>query len=353
MKTAALKKSVFALALIGAAGSASAVQFYTTGNTANVSKTTSLGVCLAGGGSDDAWAGGWKFLLNKSGGGDVVVIRADGNRGGYESFIYNDDGGHGFPLVDSVTTIVIESASDANRSDVDTAIRNAELVFFAGGDQWRYINWFNGSKVESAVEYLLNSKKAAVGGTSAGMALLGGIDFTARYDSPDPDKDLVDSDDVMYDPTGYFVDLNRTVVNPPFMNNVITDTHFSERDRFGRIVGFMARADYNWSDVSYSNIKAIAADEGTAACYDGNGVAKVYGSGNVFFLKGNQPIERIRYDDSLDWWGSRQAVKAYAIQGSAAGTGSFSLSTWTGSGGSTEYWYVDGEDEAYPFFGRN
>ncbi|MFN4291780.1 MAG: cyanophycinase [Permianibacter sp.] len=332
---------------------AEAVKFYTTGNTANVNKSTSLGVCLAGGGSDDAWAGGWKYLLNKSGGGDIVVIRADGSRGGYESFIYDDDGNHGFPLVDSVTTIVIESATDANRSDVETAIRNAELVFFAGGDQWRYISWFNGSRLESAVEYLMLTKKAPVGGTSAGMALLGGIDFTARYDSPDPDKDLVDSDDVMYDPTGYFVDLNRSVVNPPFMTNVITDTHFSARNRFGRLVGFMARADYNWSDVSYSNIKAIAADEGTAACYDSSGIAKVFGTGKAFFLKGNKPIERIRSGYSLDWWGSRQAVKAYVITGSNGGSGSFNLGSWSGSGGLSEYWYVDGEVESDPFFGRN
>ncbi len=353
MKKITITRLLLAVLMFASTVPVHAVQFYTTGNTANVTKTTSLGVCLAGGGSDDAWAGGWKFMLNKAGGGDIVVIRADGTRGGYESFIYNDDGNHGFPLVDSVTTIVIESASDANRTDVETAIRNAEMVFFAGGDQYLYISWFNNSKVESAVEYLLNSKKAPVGGTSAGMALLGGIDFTARYDSPDPNKDLVDSEDVMNDPTGYFVDLNRTVVNPPFMSNVITDTHFSARNRFGRIVGFMARADYNWSDVSATSIKAIASDEGTAACFDGGGIAKVYGSGKAYFLKGNKAIERIRSGYSLDWWGSRQAVKAYVITGSAGGAGSFNLGSWSGSGGLSEYWWVDGSVESDPIFGRN
>lgn len=335
------------------AQTAHAVRFYTTGNTANVARTTSFGLCLAGGGSDDEWQAGWKFMLGRSGGGDVVVIRADGRRGGYESFIYDDDGGHGFPVVDSVTTILIERASDANRNDVDAAIRNAEMVFFAGGDQWDYIRWFRGTKLETAVEYVMNTKRIPVGGTSAGMALLGGVDFTARYDSPDPNKDLVDTEDVINDPTGAFVDLDRTVVNPPFMNNIVTDTHFSERAREGRLVGFMARADYNYSDVSYSTIKAIASDEGTAACIDAGGVARVYGAGRSFFLIGNRPIERIQSGRSLDWWGSRQAVKVYAITGSDSGSATFNLATWTGSGGATEYWWVDGEDEANPVFGKD
>jgi cyanophycinase len=330
-----------------------AVQFYTTGNTADVNRTTSFGLCLAGGGSDDAWQMGWKFMLDRSGGGDVVVIRADGRRGGYESFIYDDDGGHGFPTVDSVTTIVIASQRDANRADVDTAIRNAEMVFFAGGDQWNYIRWFRGTRLETAVEYMMNTKRIPVGGTSAGMALLGGIDFTARYNSPDPQKDLVDSEDVMNAPTGNFVDLDRTVINPPFMNGILTDTHFSQRAREGRLIGFMARADYNYADVSHNTIKAIAADEGTAACIDANGGARVYGAGRSFFLSGNRPIERIEPGRSLDWWGSRQAVKVYAINGTDSGSASFALGTWTGTGGLTEYWWVDGQDEAKPVFGRN
>ena len=290
-------------------------------------------------------------MLSRSSGGDVVVIRADGRRGGYEAFIYNDDGNHGFAVVDSVTTILIESAADANNTQVDTLIRNAEMLFFAGGDQYRYISWFRNSKVESATEYLLNSKKVSVGGTSAGMALLAGIDYTARYNSPDPQKDLVDSIDVMKNPTGTFVDLDRSVINTPIMNNVITDTHFSQRDREGRLVGFMARADYNWSDVSYGSIKAIASDEGTAVCIDKNDVGKVYGSGYGFYLKGNKAIERIQSGKSLDWYGAKQAVKTYVVRGSDAGAGSFNMNTWSGTGGSLEYWYVDGQVESNPKFG--
>ena len=350
MKMQKFLGGLFAL-MIG--GQALAVQIWTTGNTANVSRTTQFGLCLAGGGSDDEWSGGWKHMLSRSGGGDVVVVRADGRRGGYESFIYNDDGNHGFQTVDSVTTILIESASDANSTQVETLLRDAEMVFFAGGDQWRYINWFRNSKVASALSYLMNTKKVPVGGTSAGMALLAGIDYTARYPSPSPSKDLVDTHDVINDPTGTFVDLDRNVVVPPFMSQVITDTHFSERDREGRLVGFMARADYNWSDISYSNIKAIASDEGTAVCIDKNGTAKVYGYGYGFFLKGNKPIERIQSGKSLDWYGGRQAVKAYVVRGSLGGAGSFNMSTWSGSGGSTEYWWVDGYNESNPRFGIN
>lgn len=342
-----------ALTLLGAAcAPALALQLYVTGDPNDVAPPTTEALCLAGGGSDDDWAGGWRFMLDRSGGGDVVVIRSDGRRGGYEPFIYNDDGHHGFPPVNSVTTVVIENRSDAHRTEAIEIVRRAELIFFAGGDQWNYIRWIAHTPLAAEVQRALDERAIPVGGTSAGMAVLGGIDYTGRYPSPDPRKDLVDADDVMRDPTGRFVDLRRGFLEPRRLRNVLTDTHFSERDRQGRLVGFMARATWNWPDVLPIGVKAIAADEGSAACIDEHGFARAYGVGRVFFLEGRRDIERLREGKSLHWWAQRRAVKAFVMPAGENGTGLFDLDRWAGLGGSEERWWVDGRQPSHPRFGR-
>lgn len=338
-----------------------AVKFYTTGDTADVATATSQAVCLGGGGSDDEWADGWKYLLERSGGGDVVIIRADKSRGGYEPWLYDDPDGHGFRKINSVTTVLLTKAEDANRPDVVQEILNAELIFFAGGDQSVYIDWLRESKLLAAVEYALNVKKVPIGGTSAGMMILADIDFAAHYPSPSSKNGLVSSDDVLKDPTGIFVDLDRTVLIPPFMNKIVTDAHLTQRARQGRLVGFMARAVYNnYGDVFYNNVKGIGVDAGTAVCYDANGYAKVFGTGHAFFLQGNKPIERIEPGAPLNWYADGKALKTYKIQGYNSETrpsgdpaAGFDLRSWNGFGGGEEFWWVNGSDPTHPSLGMD
>ncbi len=340
---------------VNASEKPSAFKLYTTGSAIDVTTPTTQLICLAGGGDDDLWASGWKDLLNAAGGGDVVIIRAgdDGSNGGYDSWIYNDESKNGFPKVNSVKTISLTNASDANRDDVAQTIRNAEMVFFSGGDQSLYINWFKGSKLAAAVEHVMNVKKIPMGGTSAGMVLLAGIDYTSNHDSPAKPEGMVTTEDVLNNPTGKFVDLDRTVVTPPFMKNVITDTHFAERNRQGRLMGFMARAVYNnYEDVTYNNIKGIGADEGTAVCYDQVGMAKIHGSGNAYFLSGETPIAQIRTGAPLDWSANCQAVTSYVINGSQIQSAQFDLSNWRGTGGTSESWKVDSKNSKSANFGK-
>lgn len=329
-------------------------KIYSKGNAADVTVVTQPILCLAGGASDDLWADGWKLLLNASGGGDVVIIRPDTGRGTYESWIYDDSGSHNLPKVDSVTTIPLTKASNALSPEAATAVRNAELIFFDGGDQSIYLAMIEGTPLEAALDYALHVRRVPMGGTSAGMALLGGIDFTAKY-RPSRKSSLVTSELAMKDPTARYVDLDRRTLVPPFLDHVITDTHFSQRNRQGRLVSFMARAVYNnYGDINPFNIKGIGADEGTAFCYDTvTGIGKVYGTNSVHFAIGNANIERIATGFSLNWLWGREAVKVYSIPASANATAGFDLSTWTGTGGKVSYWFVDGTDEASPVFGQN
>lgn len=327
-----------------------AAQVYRTGNTEDIQRATGMVNCFAGGGSDDAWAAGWKLMLKEANGGDVVIIRADGRRGGYENWIFGDTDKHGFANVNSVTTIDLNDISDGEDRALVNIINNAEMIFFAGGDQARYFRFIKGSSLHKALRQAMHGRHIPFGGTSAGAAIMGDISYRAFNR---PADDLVTADNVMNQPTAPFVDLDRDFLSPAFMTKVIVDTHFAQRNRQGRLVGFMARAVHNnYENINALNIRAIGIDEETAVCYGQSGQAKVFGNNNAYFLDGNSLIERIEDGLPLNWLGNHQAVKVYEIHGGNVPAG-FDLKTWQGSGGREQYWHVDGTDPQNVFWGQS
>jgi cyanophycinase len=298
---------------------------YLTGDGADVSRTATAGLLLMGGSTDVDAAIQW--FLQSGGGGDVVVIRSSG-ADGYNTYMYN------MVPVNSVETLIIDSREKAGLASVATTIRNAEALFIAGGDQWNYVNYWKDTPVEDAINYLLNTKKVPVGGTSAGMAILSGTYFSAQNGS-------VTSTQALSDPYNRYMTLgNADFVAAPFMQNTITDTHYSQRDRQGRHITFLARMMKDWS---LTNVRGIGADEQTAVCVDGAGMAKVYGTNDAYFLQnsGTGP-ETCVAKKNLTWNRNGQAVQAYKVRGSATGNGSINLSTWSGfSGGTAYYYYVN------------
>ncbi len=84
-----------------------------------------------GGGTDNDDAIKWMF--QKAGGGDVVVLRSAGTDG-YNTYMYSE---LGVP-VNSVETIIIDTRGKASIAAIATKIRNAEALFIAGGDQATY-----------------------------------------------------------------------------------------------------------------------------------------------------------------------------------------------------------------------
>jgi len=332
---------------------ASALKIYRIGNSHNVSPTTEPMVCLAGGGEDDYWSDGWKEMINRANGGDVVVIRADDDREEYESWIFDDTARHGFRKVNSVSTIILSNEADSSSKELISLIDHAEMIFFAGGDQYKYYRFIHGTKLEAALNRALKERKIPMAGTSAGMAILGDIDYIAQVDTQSDPISNVSAKDVLINPTGLFVTLDRGFLTPNYLDKVVTDTHFSQRNRQGRLIGFMARATYNnYSDVNASNIKGIGADEGTAVCINDNGIAKIYGTNSVHFLLGNHPIERLQSGSSLNWYGNKLAIKVYSISGLNSDTAEFDFKTWSGVGGQSKYWYIDGTYVDQPFFGE-
>ena len=329
---------------------AKAMKVTRNGSTQNVAKKVGFLACLAGGGADGGWAGGWKVMLEGIKGGDVLIIRTDGKVGAYSKWIYEDPEKLGLPHVNSVTTLIIENAQDSNSRKAMELVSHAAMIFFAGGDQSLYVDWIDNSAIQKIIQDRLRARNLVIGGTSAGMAYLAGIVFAAHYDSPRGSDLNVDSGDVMRDPTGIFVDMVKGQLGLPWLNHVITETHFTERERQGRVMGFMAKSFFSRMVSSPLDTRAIAADQGTAFCYGGNGIGQVYGEGTVYFLEGHGSIERVEPNNSLNWYDNEQGVLTYAIPASAKG--SFDLKSWRGHGGSYDLWWVDGRAEKTPLFGH-
>ncbi|CAF4470312.1 unnamed protein product, partial [Rotaria sp. Silwood2] len=296
------------------------------GDSADVTRPTSGGTVLVGGGPDVDAAMQW--MIKKSGGGDFVVIRATGTDA-YNSYIYD------LGSVNSVETLLINSRTLANDPQVEATIRGAEAVFIAGGDQANYVNYWKGTKVQDALNYLRNIKQVPIGGTSAGCAILGGTYFSAL-------SGTVTSSEALANPYNRYLTLGyNDFLSQPYLSNVITDTHFNNPDRRGRLITFLARMNKDYGVVG----RGIGLDESTALCIEYDGTSKVFGSGTAFFLSQNGPAntpETCVSGSRLDWYRNRQAITGYKIVGNESGSGSFDLKTWSPvSGGVHQYYYVD------------
>lgn len=296
-----------------------------TGDPADVATTTAGGTVLMGGGTDvDAAI---KWMIGKSGGGDFLVLRATGTNA-YNPYVYGLGG------VNSCETLLIDSRTLANDPQVEAKIRGAEAVFIAGGNQANYVNFWKDTKVEDALNYLRNVKKCPIGGTSAGNAIEGRYYYSAL-------NSTITSVAALANP----YDSNITIgandfLDNPFFANTITDDHFNNPDRRGRLVTFLARMSKDNGIVP----RGVGLDEATAVCIDDAGFGKVFGTGTAFFLQqngGSNYPERCTAGSSLDWYRNRQAVTVYKAVGSPTGTNTFDFSTWRGSGGTAQYYYVD------------
>lgn len=292
------------------------------------------GTVLAGGGGDNDDAMTW--MLNRAGGGDVVVIRVSGSDG-YNSYFFSELG----VSVHSVETIRFDDATAATDSFVIQKIRGAELLFIAGGDQYDYYQFWKDSPIESAINYLIQEKKVTVGGTSAGMAILGGVYYT-------PSSGSLTAEQALANPFHPYVDIlgRGDFIDAPYLENVVTDTHYDQRDRPGRHMIFLARIAADFGVRGYG----IACNEYTAVCIDTVGIATVYGEypeypDIAYFLKTNCQAdfapETLTAGQALTWDRGQAAVKVYQALGKTDGSTTFDLNDWeSGTGGEWQSWYV-------------
>lgn len=307
---------------------------YFTGNNTDMIAYPAGGVCMMGGATEDDNA--MKWFLQRADGGDILVLRASGSNG-YNDYLYSQLG----VTVNSVETIVFNNAAAADEAYIHQKINQAEAIWFAGGDQWDYVRYWRNSPVDSLINIGIKERNVVVGGTSAGMAILGGFYFTARYGT-------VTSQQALANPYSSLVNVDSaSFLKTGFMDEVITDTHFDNPDRRGRLMVFLARIFKDYGLYS----RAIACDEYTAVCVDTTGIAKVFGGypphqDNAYFIQSNCELsspapEVCQLGSPLTWDLNGNALKVYRIKGTATGTNYFDLNDWkTGNGGTWLDWYV-------------
>jgi len=270
-------------------------QYFRAGSPNDVQTKTSPGFALMGGGDDlDA---AFKYMCDHSGGGDFLVLRASGDDD-YNPYI------QGLCKLNSVGTLILTSPEAAHDPFVADAIRHAEAIFIAGGDQAHYINWWMDTPVQQGLNEAIE-RGVPLGGTSAGLAVQGEFVYSAQGDALD-DKDL-SSPLTLANPFHPRVTIVRNFLTNPLLNNVITDTHFAARDRMGRTLVFMARI---LQDGRAKEIGDIAIDERTAVLLDRDGTATVVGVGHAYFLRSTRFPEVCKPETPLTFRG----IAAHSLQ---------------------------------------
>jgi cyanophycinase len=235
---------------------------------------------LQGGGTDVAAAFQWMIDKVRGCEGDcavkldVVVLRSSGGDG-YNDFLYKMKG------VDSVETLVIKDRADSDSAAVRETVGSAEVVFFAGGDQCNYVKYFKGTEVERAVERV-HARGGGVGGTSAGLAIMGDVAYDACSGGS------AKSTQALANPYDADVTFTDDFFDWPPLRGIITDTHFVERDRMGRLLAFIAR---QLADGRRKTFTGLAVDRETSVVADARGAARVMGKGPVYVVVGDHRPE--------------------------------------------------------------
>jgi len=299
-------------------------KYFREGNPADISVQPRGGIALMGGGSKQDEA--FKFLCERANGGDFLILRAN-TEDDYAQKV-NKEIKAVCPL-NSVGTIVFASREDSDDPKLVQIINQAETIFLAGGDQSNYVRFWQDTPVEEALNRHIAEGKP-IGGSSAGLAILGEFSFASIIDT-------IHSPDALADPYGNKVTLSRDFLRIPLLADTITDTHFVKRDRLGRLLVFMARIlQDGWTD----RVRAIAVDEDAAVLVEPEGAAKIVG-GPAYFLTVSQRPERCSRKTLLEMR-NVQVHKAVAGQ-------TFNLKTWNGKDGDNYYLsVVDGKVQSAP-----
>src|SRR5262249_48149683 len=150
----------------------------------------------------------------------------------YDSYIYNLAVQAGVRL-NSVAMLDIPSISAANSSFVTSKIDSAAAIFIMGGDQSTYVNDWQGTAVQTALDGAA-ARGVPIGGTSAGANVLSQLIYSAENTSG------AVSSDVLANPYSSEISLDKNFlsvpsVSPsqpvaaqsalPYLENTIADPH--------------------------------------------------------------------------------------------------------------------------------
>ncbi|WP_202805137.1 pre-peptidase C-terminal domain-containing protein [Streptomyces sp. SS] len=256
------------------------------GNTADVSRSSWNGPAFTMNGAGGIVTASMTRAIDDIRGGtgalDVVVLAGSAPTSGSKT--PECDTITGLAGVNSCTTWTLTAASDGNNSQVNTDVRNAEFVYFAGGDQCRYAAW-KGTALEASVESVV-TKGGGSGGGSAGHHINSPIVYDACNGS-------VTSAEALANPYDRYVSFTTGMFEWANYGSVINDSHFVTRDRMGRTMSFLARAVKDGLAPGGA-AWGVGVEEGGGSLYlDRNGMATQYGKDAYVVLADHQPEQAV------------------------------------------------------------
>lgn len=143
--------------------------------------------------------------------------------------------------VPRVSVLHTRSRDKANDAEFAKPLKEATAVWFGGGDQKRLIDAYKNTLVEKELHQLLQ-RGGAIGGTSAGAAVMSKLMITGGKTSADLDEGF------------------------GFLPNGVVDQHFLKRNRVDRLLDVLHRHP-GWF--------GLGIDEGTAAVVQGRTITIV------------------------------------------------------------------------------
>lgn len=254
------------------------VEHYTIGAIdAPTTGVVSPGIALMGGGDWPIAAFAW--FVRQAGGGHIVVLRAHGGAE-LQDEIFREVGG-----MLSVETLVIHADDAAQDSRVIASLAHADGIFLGGGDQSNYVRLWKHTRINEVLDAHVRAGRP-IGGTSAGLAVLGGYSYGCL------DSISMVSSVALENPTAAGVTLVRDFLHLPYLQSVITDSHFANRARQGRLIAFVGRLAQEEND---PRITGLGIDEDTAIVIDGQGIGRFFnrGSGHAWLIRPMKKPETI------------------------------------------------------------
>ena len=222
-------------------------------------------ILLVGGGSESA--GGWSdepysWAIEESENKRVAII-------GVNSDVSNWLPNYFEETCDAIyaRNFIVPNQTVANLQSLYDSLITYDVIFFRGGDQYDYYGGYKNTLLQDAVNEVFASG-GVIAGTSAGLHILSGVVFTARYGTVYPEE-------AIEDPYNQYMTLSNDFFS--FLPEMIFESHTAERARFARVIGFMGR----WQLDGNQAPLGIAVDDKTAFCINSDLVGKAFGTGSV------------------------------------------------------------------------
>ena len=218
----------------------------------------SAGLLLSGGGDWNYDA--FRWFAAHAGHGHIVVLRASGTTESQDE-LYNDVKG-----MLSVRTFLFTKRAAAADPRLLAAVRAADGIFIAGGDQSNYVRMWRDTPLNAAIDAHVAAGKP-LGGTSAGLAILG----SWLYGSMDGGS--ITAPEALADPLGKAVTIEGHFLHNALLAQVFTDSHFDTRARLGRLIAFLVKTH---AIDPATHLVGLGVDEDAALTIEADGSAQLH-----------------------------------------------------------------------------